>query len=401
MPSLKPCQQTRVVSAGFFFSKMAEFSFEAAFAILVISLTDADLGTLGLIYFFRYVPSVVLTPIAGWLADNHDMRCVLRWVESLKAIVLLALFCVAIQPEPPLWLIVMIAMLLTSLDCLHAPTFRTLCVTLVERKALDRLNSGIQVLEDSAAIAGPLMFSVLSSMMFGHLAFMLGSFCLALSAASTLLLAPRGPLTQRAEFSFNHLISGPIKRATKLPRTNTDLFNVIACTSVCALFATSLIRFILPAAVMVHFSSEPVVGYTMALLAASTVAGGLCYPLLNKTSTPKHVYVFWMLYALLFVGTALSLSLSHWLFFVLLSGTGFAGAFVDIALITNLQTLSSEKEVGANFSIYYFSAVLGDALSGVVANAVILLAGPATFVWMSVFLLLTSSCWTLKGRKHR
>ncbi|WP_459205895.1 MFS transporter [Pseudomonas sp. MLB6B] len=401
MHSLKNKQQVRVTSVSFFCSKMGEFSFETTFAVLAISLTDADLGMLGLIYFFRYIPSIALTSLAGWLADNYDTRRVLRWVEWLKSIVLLSLFFTAIQPVPSLLLVVMLAMLITSLDCLYAPSFRTLCVKLVERKALDKLNSGIQVLEDSAAIAGPLMFSALSSMVLGHLTFLLGSLCMAASAISTLLLAPQACTKEKPKLKLTALLIRPLERARKLPSANADLFNIIACTSLCAMFATSLIRFILPAAVIVHFSSEAVVGYVMALLAASTVLGGLCYPLLSKACTPKSVHAFWMIYSFLFMSTAFSLSVSDWLFFVLLFGTGFAGAFVDIAITTNIQTLSSENEIGSNFSIYYFSAVLGDALSGVVANGVILLAGPATFIWMSLFLLLTSSYWTLKRRTPR
>ena len=88
--------------------------------------------------------------------------------------------------------------------------------------------------------------------------------------------------------------------------------------------------------------------------------------------------------ALIFVdGEALTHASARGLFIV-----GFVGAFVDIAIVTNIQCLSKDREVGRNFSLYYFTAVLGDAVSGLVACFVFVLAGPATFLWMTLMLFI-------------
>lgn len=79
------------------------------------------------------------------------------------------------------------------------------------------------------------------------------------------------------------------------------------------------------------------------------------------------------------------------LFFV-----GFIGAFVDIAIVTNIQCLSNEQEVGRNFSLYYFTAVIGDAFSGLIASVVYLLVGPATFVGMTFMLVVAPLRWNIK-----
>jgi len=59
--------------------------------------------------------------------------------------------------------------------------------------------------------------------------------------------------------------------------------------------------------------------------------------------------------------------------------------------------LSSEHEVGRNFSLYYFTAVIGDAVSGLVASLVFVLAGPATLVWMTFMLFIAPVRWNLKA----
>lgn len=65
---------TRSLAFGYGFSKCGEFAFEAAFAVAIVSLTDADLLLIGIAYFFRYLPSVVFSPVGGWLADNAEKR---------------------------------------------------------------------------------------------------------------------------------------------------------------------------------------------------------------------------------------------------------------------------------------------------------------------------------------
>lgn len=57
---------TRSLSLGYSFSKCGEFAFEAAFAVAIVSITDADMLLIGIAYFFRYLPSVVFSPLGGW-----------------------------------------------------------------------------------------------------------------------------------------------------------------------------------------------------------------------------------------------------------------------------------------------------------------------------------------------
>ncbi len=43
---------TRALALGYGFSKCGEFAFEAAFAVAIVSMTDADLLLIGIAYFF-------------------------------------------------------------------------------------------------------------------------------------------------------------------------------------------------------------------------------------------------------------------------------------------------------------------------------------------------------------
>ncbi|MEN5035361.1 MFS transporter [Pseudomonas sp. TWI929] len=387
---------TRSLAFGYGFSKCGEFAFEAAFAVAIVSLTDADLLLIGIAYFFRYLPSVVFSPLGGWLADNADKKKTLLAVEAAKGLLALAFFALFGLFTPVLPILVGLAMVMTALECLYVPTFRAYFPDIVERDQLASVNSGVQVIEDAASIIGPLVFSVCVIVLSREATFFFFATCLVLSAISIATLGP-GRQSARQAFDGRAIVRDAARSVSQLRASNAPLFAVIGCTTVCAMFATSVIRFILPASVLEHFVSEAAVGYVFSLLAAGTVLGGVLYTRFNPRTSARLVLRYWLLYGALFLAAAVALQFNSWLFLSVLFLVGFIGAFVDIAIVTNIQCLSNEHEVGRNFSLYYFTAVIGDAVSGLVASLVFVLAGPATFIWMTLMLFVAPVRWNLKG----
>ncbi|MFK0037118.1 MFS transporter [Pseudomonas monteilii] len=396
MQALSLNSGTRSLTLGYCFSKCGEFSFEAAFAVTIVLMVEADLLLIGIAYFFRYLPSMVFSPLGGWLADNADKKRTLFAVELAKCILSLAFFALFSWFTPVLPVLVAFAMVMTALECLYVPTFRAYFPDIVEKDQLASVNSGIQVIEDTASIIGPLVFSACVLLLSRDATFLFFAICLVLSAIS---IATLGPARQgvRQAFDGRAIVRDAVRSVNQLKGSNVPLFAVIGCTTLCAMFATSVIRFILPASVLEHFTSEPAVGYVFSLLAAGTVLGGVLYTRFNPRTTARLVLRYWIIYGALFFAAAVALQFNTWLFLLILFLVGFIGAFVDIAIVTNIQCLSNEHEVGRNFSLYYFTAVIGDAVSGLVASLVFVLAGPATFIWMTLMLFIAPVRWNLKG----
>ncbi|MFK3818625.1 MFS transporter [Pseudomonas sp. NPDC089407] len=386
---------TRPLALGYAFSKCGEFAFEAAFAVAIVSMTDADLFMIGIAYFFRYLPSLIFSPLGGWLADNADKRLILFAVEVLKAVLALACFASFSLLSPAFSVLVGLSMLMTALDCVYAPTFRAYFPDLVEKHELASINSTLQVIEDAASIVGPLVFSAFVLILSRETTFLFFALCLVLSGISLLTLAPASK-GRRLAFNGRVMVRDTVHSVSQLRFSNAPLFAVIGCTTLCAMFATSVIRFILPASLLEHFDAEAAVGYVFSLLAAGTVLGGVFYTRFNPRTSARLVLRYWLLYGALFFAAAVALQFNPWLFLLMLLLVGFIGAFVDIAIVTNIQCLSSEHEVGRNFSLYYFTAVIGDAVSGLIASLVFMLAGPATFVWMTFMLFIAPIRWNLK-----
>jgi MFS family permease len=390
-------REARPLALAYCFSKCGEFAFETAFAVAVVSLTDADLFLIGVVYFFRYLPSLLFSPLGGWLADNGNKKRTLFMLEAVKSVLALAFFALYSSPVLALPALTGLAMIMTALECLYAPTFRAYFPDIVEKDRLASINSVIQVIEDAASIIGPLVFSACVLLLSREASFLFYAVCLALSALCVAGLSPSRPSAKRP-FDGRVVVREAARSVGQLKASNAPLFAVICCTTFCAMFATSVIRFILPASVLEHFASEVAVGYVLSLLAIGTVLGGVLYTRFNKVTTARLVLRYWAVYGALFFAAAVALQYDKWLFLLILFAAGFIGAFVDIAIVTNIQCLSNDHEVGRNFSLYYFTAVLGDAVSGLVASLIFLLAGPATFIWMTFMLLVAPMRWNIKRR---
>src|SRR5690606_31176899 len=161
MQALNLNRGTRTLSTGYFFSKCGEFAFETAFAVSVVSMAKADLLLIGMVYFFRFLPSALFSPMGGWLADHCDKKRTLVTVELAKSIVAVVFYFMFAWSAPTLVVVIALAMSMTALDCLFVPTFRAYFPDIVEKDDLSFVNSGVQVVEDIASILGPLVFSVL------------------------------------------------------------------------------------------------------------------------------------------------------------------------------------------------------------------------------------------------
>lgn len=387
-------QTTRRLSAAYLFSKIGEFAFEAAFAVTVVRLANANLFIIGVIYFLRYIPTLIFSPLGGWVADNLSKKHVLIAAELLKGVAASSLFFIIEFREDAVSLVVLASMAMTAGDCLYTPAFRAYSAGLVENEKLPSLNSGIQAIEDCSSIVGPLLFALISISISPAATFLLVASCLTISIAWTLALYNPVTTRERSKLPKISIFKDAFFSVNLMRRSNAPLFAIICCTTVCAMFATSVLRFILPAAVLTEFQDEAAVGYIYALLASGTILGSFLFEFFNSGAPALAVVRYWCIYGTLLLFSALALELNTTLFIVTLFFVGFAGAFVDISIVTSIQLLSRQEEVGKNYSLYYLTAVIGDALSGLIASLVFLIAGPATFMGMTFLLSIAPLGWS-------
>jgi MFS transporter, DHA3 family, macrolide efflux protein len=168
----------------------------------------------------------------------------------------------------------------------------------------------------------------------------------------------------------------------------SQLFITIAYSAACILFVGAALRILIPAMLKNADFSDSMIGYAMSLIALGTIAGALVCGKFARDFSTRSVMLYWCLY-----GIALSLlPLLIGSGATILAGClllGIVGAFVDVAMPTNIQKLSTNSNIGKNFSLFSTLANTGEALSGGLAGLLVLFSS----VGVSVTLigLLTAS----------
>jgi DHA3 family macrolide efflux protein-like MFS transporter len=368
--------------ASTLFGKTGEFAFEVVFAIITIELLEFDIAKIGLVYFFRLIPFLFFAPIGGAIADSISKKFVMVASDLFRAAILLVLFLLSSFDLLNVYVLVGLAMLITVGDSIYQPSFRASIPALVSRDDIPRANSSVQVFEDTSSILGPLLAAAIISLLSREFVLLVVSVLFALSMLSLFLL-PRLAATRSGHPGIVETFREIRSTAVNLRRKNLELFMVILGTTVCAMFASAVLRYVFPAAVLGAYGEEAYVGYASAIIAVGTVCGGLLYTRVVQNPTTAVLMRSWMAYGVLFLAAALALNVDLYLTAGVLLLLGFSGALVDITIMTNIQLLSEEEEVGRNYGLYAAVANTGDALSGLVAGAFAFVAGAFSFPAMA------------------
>ncbi|MBX6316678.1 MAG: MFS transporter, partial [Isosphaeraceae bacterium] len=129
----------------------------------VLERTDSPLA-LGLINACRLVPSFVLSIPAGVLADRHDRRCLLTWLQAGGMVLTFGIgFLVA--SGSPFWLFAAAVTLRAILMAMVPPVRSALIPNLVPSEAIARAIAGQAALMNLARIVGPALAGALLALL--------------------------------------------------------------------------------------------------------------------------------------------------------------------------------------------------------------------------------------------
>ena len=140
-------------------SQSASWALIVARAALVLRLTDSPAWT-GYVTFTAMIPAVVVSPLAGYLADRFNRRTVLAWayVVNLSDALLLALLVATRIVEP--WQVLILAAITGSARSTQMPPAQALLANMVPRERLLNAVSLYQVTFHGARFMGPFLILV-------------------------------------------------------------------------------------------------------------------------------------------------------------------------------------------------------------------------------------------------
>ena len=379
---LRKERRLSVLLTGNVLSQIGDGVHEFVFLITVLHVTHANVVLSGMVYFFRFVPYVVLGPLGGVLSDRWPRRTLMICAD-LARMAITAAFCLLLSKGwAGVTVLALVGMSMTAFRTVFQPAFQGAIPTLVRGEHLAAANAATQTAVELGGLIGPALGGTLL-----YLAADPG-YVLAIDAVTYLVSAlcirgaieaPR-PLTPTRTRTEPHAGSMTLRglylefgRNFKAALVRRDLFVSIGYSALCILFVGAALRVLIPTMLKGEGFADSAIGYAMSFLALGAVIGALlCGTLLRDFST-SGLMTYWRWY-----GFALALlPLCAVSVPATLAGCvllGGIGAFVDVALPTNIQRLSTEANVGKNFSLFSTLANTSEAMSGAFAGAVSLVA---------------------------
>ena len=189
----------RLFFAGQGISLVGTWLTQVAMSWLVYRLTHAP-ATLGLVVFLGRLPTFLLAPLAGVVADHADRRRILLWTQALAMVESLLLAWLALSGRIAVWHIMALSVCQGLVDGFDIPTRQAFVIEIVDSK--DTLANAIALnsfMFNAARFLGPCLAGVLIAAVGEGGCFLLDgiSYLAVLASLAALRMGPRSPRASR------------------------------------------------------------------------------------------------------------------------------------------------------------------------------------------------------------
>jgi MFS family permease len=364
----------------------------AAMSWLVYRLTGSSL-LLGTVGFASQIPSFLLSPIGGIIADRLNRRRILIITQSLAMIQALTLSALVLTQNIRVWQIIVLSILSGLIFAFDAPTRQSFIVDMTEdRSVLSNaiaLNSSIF---NSARIVGPAVAGVIIAAIGEGLCFLLnGISYIAVIASLVAMVITQQQNTQRNEPVWSGIAEG-FKYTIGFQPIRYVLL-LLAFISLMGMPYTVLMPIF--AGTILHGNSR-----TYGFLVAASGFGALIGALYLASRKSVLGLGRWIVIAAILFGAGLiifALSRTTWLSAAILAVTGF-GMIVQMASSnTIIQTIVEEDKRGRVMSFYTMAfigtAPFGSLIAGAMGNKI---GAPNTVILGGAFCIISAILFAIK-----
>ncbi|BAY50125.1 major facilitator transporter (plasmid) [Scytonema sp. HK-05] len=341
---------------------------QVATSWLVYRLTDSAL-LLGVVGFASQIPTLLLIPLGGIIADRTNRHRILLVAQILGMLRSLALTWLALSGTINVWYITFLGVLLGTINAFDIPTRQAFLPQTVGKENLGNALALYSSLVSVTSMVGPAIAGLLIAAWGAGLCFLLDSISyvaviIALLAIRTTdkkaVLSTRKPL-EELKTSFNYAIGFlPIRSI------------LISSSLVCCVWGFYLALGPIFAKEILHGESNTF-GFLMTASSLGTLAGGI------YSTRHQNVHGLGKILALGigFMGMSLivfALSRVFWLSLLSLLAAGFGFILQIIAGRTLLQLLVSDENRGQITGLYVMASTgavpLGNLIAGALASRI-------------------------------
>jgi MFS family permease len=359
----------RLFFAGQGISLIGTWMQRIAVSWLVYRLSGSALW-LGMVNFFGQLPTFLIAPYAGVVADRFNKRRIIVITQVFSMVQALLLGVLALTGTVAVWQVMVLSVVLGLINGFDVPTRQSFVVEMVDNR--EDLGNAIALnsfMFNGARLIGPSIAGILIATAGEGVCFLVnGLSYIAVIYSLLAMRMPRRDIRPSRRPILHELKEGVVYAFGSLP-----IRSILLLLSLVSLMG-------MPYVVLLPIVAKDVLhggAHTLGFLAAATGVGALggAFFLASRESVVGLVrMIFLASTAFGLALAAFSFSNIFWLSFVILMVVGFAMMTQMASCNTVLQTIVSDEKRGRVMSFYTMAfmgmAPFGSALAGVLADKI-------------------------------
>ena len=131
-----------------------------ALSLYLLDLTGSA-SIFATILAISMIPVVLMSPIAGILADRGDKKKLMVSLDILSAILLIFYSVIVLNGQDSAWMIAMVMVILSAISTIYQPVVNTCIPIVVKDDQLVRANAIIQQVSSLSNFLGPILAGML------------------------------------------------------------------------------------------------------------------------------------------------------------------------------------------------------------------------------------------------
>ncbi len=315
---------------------------------------------MALVTLLAFLPSLLLGPVAGVLADRHDRRLLMVLGDSLSAVGLLFILVSLMQGEARLWQICVGVTISSVFASLLEPAYKATITDLLDPEQYSKASGLVQIAGSAKYLVSPVLAGFLLT---------ISDICTFFVTVSTTLAVKKGLKGRKAEKGSS--FSAELKTGWDALTGKKGILTLVVMGALIT-FCLGVIQ-TLASPMVLSFSDSVTLGtlmtvITLGMLVSSAVLGGISIQngyagLLSLSLFGAGIFMalFGLRENVVFMGAA------GFLFFAMLP---FANASLDYLLRTNIENRLQGRAWGMIGLISQLGYVAAYAVSGLLADYV-------------------------------
>ncbi|HAX73717.1 MAG TPA: MFS transporter, partial [Firmicutes bacterium] len=245
-----------------------------AMSLYLLDLTGSA-SIFATILAISMIPIVLISPIAGILADRGDKKKLMVFLDLISGLLLIGYAVIVLKGQDHTIVITLVMVILSTITTIYQPVVNTCIPIIVEKENLVRANAFIQQVSSLSNFLGPILAGILYGFfgIFGVITLNIISFLF--SALLELFLTIPHQKSEQKESFKKVFMSDMTQSYTYLKHKNKIVFRMLLFSGLYNLFLVPVFSVAAPYLIKVTFGlSDQIYGLAESMIALGMIFGG-------------------------------------------------------------------------------------------------------------------------------